>query len=577
MTGSKMKRERLERALALFVCAGLTLALALAAWTSTARLARERETVELRAAAELQGRALEALLDKYRALPALLSHRADIRALFVPSARSSAAARAAGRAVALDVAGQTGAVDVAFLRPSGEPLAVARGVLGEEALATLVAVPLQGRLGRAAFATRAQGPLYGFSYPVRGASGDITGIVTVVVGLAAVEETWALALDAIHVEDAAGRFVVGNDLARRVLEGRALEGDEAGIERSLYLPRVGWRLHVVRDAGAVTAAGRAAAWLGASGGALLSGLALLALWRVQAARARTRAERAGALRLERRVRDRTRDLTREMGEREEAERRLRDAQADLAQAVKLAALGRMSAALAHEYNQPLAAIRAYAENASRLLERDRHGEVPETLARIVAVSQRMGRLAKTLRSFARRPGSATRPVRLAEAWDDALTIVAPLARERGVTIRAEGLDGLTVEAGRLRLSQVLLNLLSNAVEACAEGDERCVRVNAERGGERVRLRVSDTGPGVDPAVRDELFEPFVTTKPVGEGLGLGLSIAFNMARDFGGTLRLVEGGEGATFELTLRAATPAERLHAHAPPLDATHDEPTPA
>ena len=561
-----MRRERLERALSLFACLALGVALAAAFWTSATRRAAERERVEVRAAAELQGRALEALLDKYRALPALLAHRDDIRAVFRRGSRAD------GEAVALDVAGRTGAVDVAFLRPSGSVLAVARGALGADAMARLVAAPLQGRLGRAAFATEADGPLYAFSHPVRDSRGAIAGIVAVIVGLAAIEETWAIALDAIHVEDAAGRFVVGNDLARRRLANGA-----GGIEASLFLARLGWRLFVVRDASAVAAAGRGALGLAVLLAALLTGLVMLALWRVRAARARSRAERAGALRLERRVRDRTRALTHEMREREAAEGRLREAQADLVQAAKLAALGRMSAALAHEYNQPLAAIRAYAENAARLLERGREAEVPDTLARIVAVAERMGRLAQTLRSFARRPGTATRPVRLPEAWQDALTIVEPLARERGVAIAIEGLDDdVVVEAGRLRLSQVLLNLLLNAVEACSGRDERhvAVRVAREGEGEAVAVRVSDTGPGVADAVRDELFEPFVTTKPVGEGLGLGLSIAFNMARDFGGTLRLLDvPGGGATFELRLRAArTEADMPRAEAPPLDAARE-----
>ena len=553
-----MKRERLERALALLLCVALGALLAAFAWTSATRLALEREGREVRAAAELQGRALEALLDRYRALPALLAHRDDIRALFEGSSAAE------GEEVALDVAGRTGAVDVAFLRPSGRPLAVARGVLGEGPLLRLVAPALQGRLGRAAFATPSDGPLYAFSYPVRGANGRITGIVAVLIGLSAIEETWALALDAIHVTDAAGRFVVGNDLARA-------RSDRTVVERSVYLARVGWRLFVRRDARAVTAAGRTALLLAVLAAILVSGLALLALSRVQAARTRSRQERAEALRLERRVRDRTHELTREMSEREAAEARLRDAEADLAQAAKLAALGRMSAALAHEYNQPLAAIRAYAENAERLLARDRTAEVGDTIARIVAMAERMARLAQTLRSFARRPGSATRPVPLAQALEDALTIARPLARKSGVAIHVEGLsDDLVVEAGRLRLSQILLNLLSNAVEACvAEHDTRGGRVDVavRRHGATVVLRVHDTGPGVAAHVRDELFEPFVTTKPVGEGLGLGLAIAFNMARDFGGTLRLLDPveGQGATFELALRAAF--ERPRADAPPM----------
>ena len=524
---TRRSRRRLQGA-GVFVC-GLVLA-ALAAWIaygSVLSSARADIVRQARAALALQARTVESVLGKYRHLPAQLAHRAEVRRLF----ENGAAARV-GVEVATDVAGLSGASDIAFLDPIGRPVGAAFeeiASLDSGTRARIVAGPREGRLGRTiVLPVRAgEAASYVFSYPVR-SRGMVVGATAVLVDLARIEETWALSLDTIRATDAAGRPIVANDR----------EVNEPSLTVSRLLPQVGWTLEIERDAAPAHAAARNAAGLATLVILALTALLLAWMWRRDALNVEVRRQRAAALVLERRVRDRTKEL--------EA------AQAELVQSAKLAALGRMSAALAHEYAQPLAAIRTYAENARTLIERDRPADVPPTLERVTAMTDRMRALSQTLRSFAREPGTALRPTSLEEAFEDARLLVEPQARAKGVSIVTEGTVQSPVMGGRVRLSQVLLNLLTNAVEASPEGGT--VRVLFAEEGDRTSVRVADEGEGVPPSIRGAIFDPFFTTRPVGEGLGLGLAIAYNVARDFGGSLRLLEREGGAVFELLLQSA-----------------------
>ena len=537
---TRTTRRRLERA-GVVVCGLLAAALA-AALVHAALLASGRGelTRQARAALALQARTVESILAKHRHLPAQLAHRRDVRALF---ARDGAAGEVEdagdGAAIASNVAGLTGAADIAFLDARGRIVAAARERFSGFAPAILRRVldgPREGRLGRSVVAPEEAGraPGYVFSYPVRDGRGTIVGAAAVMVDLGRIEEIWALSLDSIRATDHAGRMVVANDVS--------LE-DAPSVVAARMLAQLGWRLEIERDARAVHRAARNGAGLAALVVLALATFALALVWRRQALAARGRRDRATALVLERRVRDRTRALE--------------VAQAELVQSAKLAALGRMSAALAHEYAQPLAAIRTYAENARTLLQQGRADAVPRAIERVVAMAERMRSLSQTLRSFAREPGSAARPVPLDEAFADALTLAQAEAKARGVEIRFEAPDAgdALVLGGRVRLSQVFLNLLTNAVAASPEGG--AVRVTLSQTHEEIALRVADDGPGVPEQMREQVFEPFFTTKPVGEGLGLGLAIAYNVVRDFGGTLRLLPSGSGAVFEVRLRRAEPA--------------------
>lgn len=329
------------------------------------------------------------------------------------------------------------------------------------------------------------------------------------------------------------------------------------------MPEADWRVKVLLD----TAPARMQALTGAAALVLLAGLGLmgLAVWRQRRARhsERMQVQREAQAELERRVEERTRDLAAvnhrledEVVERRATERELRKAQADLVQAGKLAALGQMSAALSHEFNQPLAAVRANAENATVLIERGRIPEARETVERIAALTERMAELSRHLRNFARRPKSRLHAVALADVLRDTLAIIEWRLRAADVAVAADlGPDPLYVLAGPVRLQQVLVNILSNAADAVEALPERRITLTARRQGDRVRITVADNGPGVDPAIAGRIFDPFFSTKGVGKGLGLGLSISYNIVKDFGGSLTLASPpGGGAQFTIDLAAA-----------------------
>ena len=266
------------------------------------------------------------------------------------------------------------------------------------------------------------------------------------------------------------------------------------------------------------------------------------------------------------VRDRTRalsvtnqSLSQEVEVRREAEDRLRKTQDELVQTAKLAALGQMSTALSHEYNQPLAAIRSYADNAIRFLERGATSEVSGNLVRINGLVDRMAELSRTLLSFSRKPGATIGPVPLGTIVDEALLLARPRARAAGIAsiTVGEAVSGLDVIGGRIRLGQVFVNLVNNAIDALSGQADARIGIDARRQGDRVVVTVIDNGPGIKPELLPKVFEPFFTTKGVGDGIGIGLSIVDNIIRDFGGTIMVTNQAEGgACFTIILQAADP---------------------
>lgn len=238
-----------------------------------------------------------------------------------------------------------------------------------------------------------------------------------------------------------------------------------------------------------------------------------------------------------------------------ADSRWRAAREELAQANRLSTIGQVTTGVAHEINQPIAAIRAFAENTGRFIDRKEVDRAKSNLTSIVELVDRVGKITTELRRFARRGTPAIQAVSLTEAVDGALLLIADSLRANGVTLEWAGLaEDVQVTADRIRLEQILINLIQNARDALTDTPSARIAIDvAADAPDRVYVTVHDNGPGLPPDTARTLFTPFVTTKP--EGLGLGLGIARDIAREFGGALNIAPSRlGGAAFCITLRRA-----------------------
>ncbi|MFT5639045.1 MAG: two-component system C4-dicarboxylate transport sensor histidine kinase DctB [Paracoccaceae bacterium] len=247
------------------------------------------------------------------------------------------------------------------------------------------------------------------------------------------------------------------------------------------------------------------------------------------------------------------DLRQQIKERREAEEALKVAQQDLVQAGKLSALGQMSAGISHELNQPLMAIRSFAENAETFLERGDAETAKRNLARISDLARRMGRIIKNLRAFTRKEGEKLTDVNLIEVIDLALEMNEQRLVNEQVSVVWQAPEAVVlVRGGEVRLQQVLVNLLSNGIDAMEGRASKVLDITVAEMASKTVLSIRDTGPGLDDAGR--IFDPFYTTKAVGasEGMGLGLSISYGIVQSFGGKIvgrNHPDGGAEFTIEL----------------------------
>ena len=238
---------------------------------------------------------------------------------------------------------------------------------------------------------------------------------------------------------------------------------------------------------------------------------------------------------------------------EERTLQLQTAQDQLVQAGKLTALGQMSAGISHEVNQPLAAIRNFAANGVKLIERDRLPEVSENLNLIKQQVDRINRIIKNLRSFARNEVEVTERVDLNVVLADAVRLVKQRLQDEAIVLEYSPQTlPIFVMGGHVRLQQVIVNLMGNSIDAMTKANARVLSLSVEEDVDAVRILVVDSGTGLtDP---DRVFEPFYTTKDVGasKGLGLGLSISYGIIGSFGGQLSCRNLDYGAEFCIALR-------------------------
>jgi two-component system C4-dicarboxylate transport sensor histidine kinase DctB len=412
-----------------------------------------------------------------------------------------------------------------------------------------------------------------FHYSRRVQSGsEVLGVIAVEVDLQKFERAWAGISDALIVTDSEGSIILATEprwRGRSEEEALARENPKSAIERAIrattdwtalppdaYLQgeavmrtenRIafrGWRMVSFTTYTSVRERVNGVLALEIMGFAILLAFAFYFLNRRSAFRVALFQRESAELRaLNQR-------LQREIAERERVQETLAVAEQTLEQSSKLAALGEMSAAVSHELNQPLAAMKTYLAGARLLLNRNRPEEALSSFGRIDGLIERMGAITRQLKSYARKGAEELSPVDMGLALASSLSMMEPQLRQRQVQItRIVPDEPVEVMGDRMRIEQVLVNLLRNALDATKL--ERNPQVDIIlAAGDTATLTVRDNGPGIED--KDKLFEPFYTTKLPGDGVGLGLAISSGIVNDLGGRLTARNGqAGGAVFEVQL--------------------------
>ena len=252
------------------------------------------------------------------------------------------------------------------------------------------------------------------------------------------------------------------------------------------------------------------------------------------------------------LRELNKKLETEMEQRKRVEKNLLAVEQTLEQHSKLAALGEMSAAISHELNQPLAAMKTYLAGASLLLKRNRPQETVAALMRIDGLIHRMGEITKQLKSFARKNTESFVPLNFNDAILEAMSIMEPQLKQSGIKIDTNiPSEPVLIVGDQQRLEQVIINLIRNAIDALDDTELPSITISLYKNNS-VRFSIRDNGKGINDL--EKLFEPFQTSKDPGKGLGLGLAISSNIISELGGSLsgeNLTPTGAEFTIKLPL--------------------------
>ncbi|WEW98846.1 sensor histidine kinase [Pseudomonas nitroreducens] len=433
---------------------------------------------------------------------------------------------------------------------------------------------------------------YYFASEVREGT-HLLGVLVVKLDLEHMEQLWGSTPEQLLVTDSNGVVILSSNSTWRfrtsrplspakqreiaenipypVLDPLPLKIDQRRwISQSRHLPETGWTVSIYTPRTQIDAPVRSVLLIGAA--TLIAFLLLLSLLTISRRHylERIALEAHAKHELELRVQARTQELedanTRlqeEVRSREQAQRELMHAQDEVVQAGKLTALGTMSASISHELNQPLAAIRSYADNARVLLDHERYDDARGNLQQIGELTGRMASIIGHLKAYARGARRAPENVALQPAINDTLALVAQRRQAMNVELLRDLPDAaLWVQAGETRLRQILSNLISNALDALAEkGLPRRIWLTAEQTPERVIVSLRDNGPGFSEQALAHAREPFFTTKTSAKGLGLGLAICDTLLRTLGGRLELGNHPEGgALVQLHLLPGVPGVTL-----------------
>ncbi|MEJ2592881.1 MAG: ATP-binding protein [Candidatus Thiodiazotropha sp.] len=525
-----------------------------------AQLVRERTLDELRASGQHQLNIyvthLKGQLEKYEFLPELLSTNTRLVELLKKPGdreRIDALNRYLETINTIADASDTYLMDRDGLTIAASNWQSARPFIGRNfSYRPYFQQAMQGHLGRYyALGTTSGKRGYYFAYPVR-YQGEILGAVVIKVDLASLEQQWRGHREEVVVTDPEGVIFITTrpewrfrslyplsasdrrriDESRRyanakveplnILRREALAGggrlitlgptagagnpagDKTYLVQQLSMPGAGWQVHLLTPLNLVT---QRIGWALIIATFAFAALALTALVLQQRHRRRIERERYEAEanlslreardRLELRVEARTVDLRQEMAERRRMEQALRQTRDELIQAAKLAMLGQMSASISHEINQPLAAIRSYTDNARQYLMQDRCDDVAWNLDQIGELIDNMTQISSQLKLFARKTDGQRSPISLHNVIEASKRILLPQLRRTGTEVRVSSPSrDVEVMADPVRLEQVLVNLIGNAMNAMEQQAERWVAIDIESGLDRLRLTIRDNGPGI---------------------------------------------------------------------------------
>jgi len=476
---------------------------------------------------------------------------------------------------------------------------------------------MKGKLGRYfALGTTSNKRGYYFAYPVRKGAA-ILGAVVIKIDLSTLENSWRALKEKFVVTDQDGVIFISTvdkwrykslfplkpEMTSRIeaslrygkskigtlgirvtdeLDKEALvinTGDRRSADHLMLskdMPEAGWRIHLFSDLGIVNKQVlRAVIFVTILYGAFVFWI-LFILQRSKRIKERERFQLKVKEVLEAKVKERTADLSAsnlrlmtEIEERQRTDQALRQTQDELIQAAKMAVLGQMASGINHELNQPLAAIRSYADNAQALLDRERKEDAHWNLQQISDLTDRMAKISGQLKVFSRKTSGQLVSVSLQAVVEYALKIVGPHLKDTETEFNCTFPDHeIYVLADMVQLEQVLVNLINNAIHAVEHQDNRLIRLNIELSEKECCLMIRDNGPGIADKNLTRIFDPFFTTKSAEQGLGLGLSISFRIIEMMKGTLSArnhKEGGAIFTVKLRLAASQTA--------PKDVSEDE----
>ena len=474
----------------------------------------------------------------------------------------------------LSLVDEIGAAAILLLDANGRVVAATdRNRLGENQRNSSQFVDAARAAGTVFTTAQQDTGVYDFAYSRRVvANNKSLGVIVVEVDLRKFQSAWAGISDAVIVSAPTGSILLATEktwlgvpeevaLSRRsapssikraiqatqdwtVLPAEAYLRGKAVMRQEIRVPFRGWKMVLFTTYGGIRQRVNAVLALEIMGFSIFLALSFYQLSRQTLTRALFFQKESDDLR-KLNIR-----LQREVSERQKVEKNLQVAEQTLAQSSKLAALGEMSAAISHELNQPLAAMRTYLAGAKLLLQRKRPDEALTSFQRIDDLIGRMGAITRQLKSYARKGGEDLIAVDVRSAIDGALEIMEPQLKARQISIsKTLPIEPVFILGDQLRLEQVMVNLVRNALDATATLvlPEIEILLLAD---ETAILTVRDNGEGISDL--NELFEPFFTTKKPGDGVGLGLAISTGIITDLGGRLVARNGSvAGAVFQVTL--------------------------